>query len=463
MIKTSKKTAILQIIPNHNSLLPQSLVRALVSLKHYGVDHVLYNIEATEEKDFAMALERLLQGIKEEKVVVSLSCHNNYHKIVSFLFFYLYLPLLKGKEVHICSPYLSFYDIKQLKSKNLHFHFLEIDEFVNGFFGLLPLNEGLFLKSAPQVIKNHGYDNYKYWSYLTFGCKFSCTFCYNRSLRKGDPCLIYGNPERIILWMRFAQSMGVKNFEFSDPNFLSDKEFTLAFLARLKKESLKLSWRCKIRLDHVNEDIYEKMIAAGCGKTYFGVEHVSPQVLKSAHKQEDVLPLLVGFLKYWKQKTILELSFMMGIKGETPALLQQNLALISKFSKMPRISTILAYTILFNEQRRKGAQENYLIPLLFSLNYLHGKKDVSPEFFRKLLFFCRKNEFFNFFFLTENTQSLELFKEMKRFYQANPKEPAIESYRNMFLFEGGAFADMIESAGSLDGLNRDVLGKLQNN
>ncbi len=452
----SRKIALLQIIVNHHELLPINLIKAIVLLEQHNIDHAVYNIEMSPQNDFETALTELFSKIKENTIIVSLACHNNYPKIINLAFIFLYISLLKNKTIHICSPYLSFYNLSLIKTKQITFHLEEIDLFLNRYFSLPQLSEHVLFARIPNTIKEYGYANHDFWSYLTFGCTSHCSFCYNSSLKKGNPRLIYSEPSKVIAWMKLARSLGKDNFQFTDPNFFSDKQFTLSFLKSIQQETTRLNWRCKLRLDDINKDIYQNLIAAGCRTIYFGVEHVSEKIIRAIHKNEEPAPLLIEFLKYWGQKTDLQLSLMTGFKEETLQDLEKNISFISKLEKLSHLEPILAYNILYNEQRRKNAVENYLILLLLTLNELPASKTVSRKFFKKLLFLCKQNRFFNFFILTENHNSLALFQALLKYCKEKPNNTALEAYNKLFAYENKDVANMAKKATSLRELNRRI-------
>lgn len=461
MNRPSDKIAILQIIPDHHSLLPNNLLRALVFLGQHKINYTFYDIEKVNIKGIGLSLESLLESIKEDTVIVSLACNNNYPKVTSLIFLYIYLHILKGKKIHICSPYLSFYDLSSIKRENVFFNFKEIDEFLADIYALKPLDGPSFYKLVPGIIKEHGYSDYVFWTYLTFGCPAACSFCYNRFLKKGDPKIIYNQPHSVINWMKLARITGKDYFEFVDPNFISDKKFTLSFLDNLSKDSLPISWRCKCRLDMIDQDIYEKMIAAGCKTIFFGMEHVSSRLVNSLNKGENTTKCLAEFLTYWKKKVALEFSFIAGMKGESVKDLKDNLAFISKLQALQKVSVYLGYEILFNQKKRVRAKENYLIAFLLLFNSLSSDKEIELKFLNKLLSFCLNERFFDFFILTENEDSLDILQEIVRYYRANKSQKVMRDYGKFMDYQGGEFSNMLLKSKSLEELNKKILTKLE--
>ena len=272
-MKEKRSLAVLQIIPNHHELLPARLIKALATLDELGCSYGFYDIERSAEHDFRLALLKLLSGIKEDTILVSMACHNNYPKIESLIFLYLYLPLLKNKKIIICSAYFSLYETALIQRENIIFSPLDIDEYVLKHIGDPNLSDNIFFERLEKSLTRYGYHNYRFWGYLTFGCHAKCSFCYNRLPFEGAPAITRRSPDAVLDWMRAGQRLGKTYFEFSEPNFLSDRPFATEFVKRLQQENPGVTWRCKTRLDDIDQDSYEQMTSAGCRTIFFGVEH----------------------------------------------------------------------------------------------------------------------------------------------------------------------------------------------
>jgi len=237
MIKKHPAFAVLQIIPKHHDLLPVELVRALSILDELQAPYSFYDIERATNPDFRTSLMELLSGIKEETVLVSMACNNNYPKIESLIFLYLYGSLLKDKKVIICSPYFSLYETHLIRRDNIEFSSLNIDEYVLRHVGDPGMAEDVFFGRLGSYLERYGYQDYRFWGYLTFGCYAKCSFCYNRLPFAGSPDITRRSPEKVLQWMRYARQSGKTYFEFCEPNFISDRPFTEDFLDRLNNEN----------------------------------------------------------------------------------------------------------------------------------------------------------------------------------------------------------------------------------
>ena len=449
--------AVLQIIPKHHELLPAGLIKALNLLDALGQPYTFYDIERSPEPDFRSSLQQLLAGIKEETVLVSMACNNNYPKIESLIFLYLYPHLLKDKKIIICSPYFSLYETSLICRPNIVFSPLDIEDYVLKNIGDPHLTQEAFFDGLGSSLKRYGYENYRFWEYLTFGCWANCSFCYNRLPFKGSPAITRHSPERVLQWMHFAKARGKTYFEFCEPNFISDRPFTEDFLERLRGDNPGVGWRCKTRLDDIDPGIYERMTAAGCRTIFFGVEHVDMALLRRVRKGENSAKKLAEFLKYRRRETALHLSFMMGIRGETPAALRRNLEKVLQIGVIDGIEPNIGWQILFNRSQRSAAVPNYIVPFMFIMNFLPARMGISPALMKDILKLCLQEPFFDFWYMTESEQSLVLMQHLVAFLHGMPDQRVIRDYDRLLDYEGGALKKLILKSRSVDELNNSIL------
>ena len=261
--------------------------------------------------------------------------------------------------------------------------------------------------------------------------------------------------------MRAAKHSGKTYFEFCEPNFISDRPFTEAFLKRLKEENPGVTWRCKTRLDDIDPDIYGRMTAAGCRTIFFGVEHVEESLLRRLGKGENSPKRLAEFLKYRREETDLQLSFMMGIRGETPSALRRNLEMVLQIGAVDGIEPNIGWQILFNRRNRAPAVPNYIIPFMFIMNFLPSHMEVSPALMRDILQMCIREPFFDFWCMTESDQSLGLMQELVVFLKSRPQQRVIRDYDRLLSYEGGELTKLILKSRTLDDLNRGVLSLME--
>jgi hypothetical protein len=119
-----------------------------------------------------------------------------------------------------------------------------------------------------------------YWS--------RCTFCV-QNLKYDDPRTpSLGEIEATLIRIQAQIAAGYRNFIFTD------EALSPALLGRFCKEimrrNMKFRWacRCKLELAHTRE-LFEAMSAAGCYEVLYGLESISPRVLKLMDKEVEGL------------------------------------------------------------------------------------------------------------------------------------------------------------------------------
>jgi pyruvate-formate lyase-activating enzyme len=451
-----KKFAILQLIPKHQNMLPNQLVRALSLLKYHQVEYAVYDLEASLEAEAGQAVASLFAKIREDEVVVSLACHYNYPKLTSLVLLFMYQGLLKGKQIHVCSPYLSFYPVKQICCENMFFHFVEIDEFLVSYSGWPFVAEGLLLKPMAEVLRDQNYTNREFWTHLTWGCRSSCSFCHNWATAKGRERLVYSGYDEVLSLMQTARALGARKFQFADPDFLGDAAYVGGFLEKLTEAGGFLPWRAKARLDRINESMYEKMLAAGCDRIFFGVEHVSSRMLDRVNKGENTPRLLLDFIKYWGTRVQLDVSFLTGIREETVSELRENIRYISRIDKIRGIEAYLGYVILYSGSARKVAFSDYLVAFLLVCNMLPEEWEIGQDFLRRLLQLCQQEPFFGFFILTENDHSLALFQELLRQNKADIAPDFLSDFARLWTSVDGRLAKIVAGSKTTGEVNQKI-------
>jgi anaerobic magnesium-protoporphyrin IX monomethyl ester cyclase len=72
---------------------------------------------------------------------------------------------------------------------------------------------------------------------------------------------------------------------FRDPLFSQDRDRILALCDEIRSRELELHWECETRLDRLDDELLEKMQAAGLRAITFGVESLSPDTLKKVGRR----------------------------------------------------------------------------------------------------------------------------------------------------------------------------------
>jgi anaerobic magnesium-protoporphyrin IX monomethyl ester cyclase len=114
------------------------------------------------------------------------------------------------------------------------------------------------------------------------GCPEFCTYCPHRILaghRMRSVASIVD--ELTYVCGRFEQPYVI----FRDPLFTQDRERVIALARAIRANGLDLRFECETRLDRLDATLLEELYAAGLRAISFGVESVSPDVLRKAGRR----------------------------------------------------------------------------------------------------------------------------------------------------------------------------------
>ncbi len=159
------------------------------------------------------------------------------------------------------------------------------------------------------------------------GCPNSCIFCLGRKMvgskiRRRQANNVLEEMEQII-------SLGFERINIADDLFAADKERVKEICAGIRDRNLKFTWSAFARVDTVDREMLEEMVAAGCDSVSFGVETGNQDMLKTI-KKGIKLEQVHNAVKMCKQVGMLaHASFMVGLPGET----KETLAQTSKLAK----------------------------------------------------------------------------------------------------------------------------------
>jgi glycosyltransferase involved in cell wall biosynthesis/radical SAM superfamily enzyme YgiQ (UPF0313 family)/Tfp pilus assembly protein PilF len=161
------------------------------------------------------------------------------------------------------------------------------------------------------------------------GCPFKCTFCSVGSIwgRK----YTYFSAERVVAEIEhLVQKYGAKGIYFREDNFTVNKERTVKFCNLLLEKGIKISWACETRVDTLDRELLDLMVRAGLKAFYFGVESGSQKVLDFLKKGITIAQTRAAFRLCHEFGIKTAASVIVGTPGETPADLQETIALINE-------------------------------------------------------------------------------------------------------------------------------------
>ncbi len=115
------------------------------------------------------------------------------------------------------------------------------------------------------------------------GCPYRCSFCSCPAFWKGG--YRYRSAENFIDEVEFLyREFGYRSFVFWDDTFTVTDKHVNEVCAEIERRNLEITWSAAGRINRTTKPLLETMRHAGCVAMTFGVESVSPRILKTMHK-----------------------------------------------------------------------------------------------------------------------------------------------------------------------------------
>lgn len=171
------------------------------------------------------------------------------------------------------------------------------------------------------------------------GCPYNCLFCYNffgRNVRRRRPIDV--TKEIISLYQQY----GVKSFYFLDYVFTLDRQWVIKLCQEIKRKKLDVEWYAQTRCDLIDTELIDEMVSANCRRLWLGIEHFNHKIQHVIRKynNSECIYNSISILK----KAGLEPSafIMLGLPGETPKTLEENINKVLEHKLIYTKSIIIA-------------------------------------------------------------------------------------------------------------------------
>ncbi|MBN1941105.1 MAG: radical SAM protein [Candidatus Diapherotrites archaeon] len=145
------------------------------------------------------------------------------------------------------------------------------------------------------------------------GCPHQCTFCFwGKSKWRANPLDQTLNEIELLV-----KRYGAKNIGFSEQHFTLDRNRVFEFSEAVAKRNLQFKFFCDARVNHVDRDLLTAMKSAGLSRIFYGVEHVSDEILQNIKKNQTRHQILAAVNTTKALKIPFVLPFIIGLPGET--------------------------------------------------------------------------------------------------------------------------------------------------
>lgn len=267
---------------------------------------------------------------------------------------------------------------------------LDINEFPTPDYSLFPYDKYVVISGEKRGCL-----------YMSRGCAVGCSYCPYASF--------YGKKfefralDKVLSDIKYMLSLGFKTIQFRDQYFTANKKMVLELCNSIIEQNLKFDWYCETRLESLDTELIDIMVAAGLKFIFFGVESAEENVLQDFNRpvyEHERTKLLIDYLH---KKDVITLAFyIVGFPDETWDTLQSTYNLAMKLES--KCAVFNTYMPGFQEEEfKKQYPEKEITPDLFipfegTLN-LKSAKNFSLE------------------------QMINIQKQLTFLYQANVNEP----------------------------------------
>lgn len=147
------------------------------------------------------------------------------------------------------------------------------------------------------------------------GCPYACSYCdrsvFRRSFRYNSAEYLYEH----VSWLN--QRFGIRHINFYDDQFTFQRQRIIDFCRKMIDGSLKMTFNCAARAEHLDEELLHLMKGAGCWMISLGIE-TGDEDLLAQHRQNPDLQMMRQKIEMIKKAGIrVKGLLMMGLPGET--------------------------------------------------------------------------------------------------------------------------------------------------
>ncbi|MDD2850955.1 MAG: radical SAM protein [Desulfuromonadaceae bacterium] len=151
------------------------------------------------------------------------------------------------------------------------------------------------------------------------GCNGKCSFCCKAVMDKG---IYLRSPENILQEINEIKTLGYGAVMFYDDTIAINRKRIELICAGLEKTGLR--FRCFVRADQVDEELFARMAQAGCHEVLIGVESGSQRLLDAINKQETVEQQRNAIIWAKRQGIRVKSLMMVGLPGESWETIEQS-------------------------------------------------------------------------------------------------------------------------------------------
>lgn len=186
------------------------------------------------------------------------------------------------------------------------------------------------------------------------GCPYNCSYCslsgYWGSVWRGK------SAKEVLKEIEFLVSNGAKHITFTDDHFTFNKKRVMEICEGFKKYNF--TWAMQCRVDRIDRDMLELFKETRCKLIVFGIETMSPTILKNIHKMFTVEQIKTTFKMAHEIGVPVQANIMIGAMGENQGTINETIEglkeikpdFVAKF-----ITMVYPNTPLYQEMKNNGS------------------------------------------------------------------------------------------------------------
>ena len=121
------------------------------------------------------------------------------------------------------------------------------------------------------------------------GCPYNCIYCSNPVWKSQRPWFRLRSPKNFVDEIEFiVKNYGIREFFDETDEFNGNLKWAKEVCDEIIQRDLNISWKAQMRVDHVDEELADKLKKSGFWMGLFGLESANNKTLKGIKKQQTV-------------------------------------------------------------------------------------------------------------------------------------------------------------------------------
>ncbi|HEX2926405.1 MAG TPA: radical SAM protein [Ruminiclostridium sp.] len=267
---------------------------------------------------------------------------------------------------------------------------LGIDEFPTPDYSLFPYEKYVVISGEKRGCL-----------YMSRGCAVGCSYCPYASFygKKFE----FRSLDKVLSDIKYLLSLGFTTIQFRDQYFTANKKLVIELCKSIIDQGLKFDWYCETRLESLDTELIDIMVAAGLKFIFFGVESAEEDVLQDFNRPVYEFQRTKFLVDYLHEKDVITLAFyIVGFPDETWDTLQSTYNLAMKLQS--KCAVFNTYMPSFQEEEFKKQ---------------YPDKEITPDLFIPFEVTLNLKSAKNF----SLKQMIDIKTQLSFLYQGNVSEP----------------------------------------